>query len=78
MCKVSPEVAELATAAADDEHERAADPIGKRAELRDMPVNSFPTAAAGRELEGENFDLGAFGDEVAPANEVVHGATVDV
>ena len=36
-----------------------------------MPVDPLAASAAGRELEGENFDLGPLGDQVPPAGEVV-------
>jgi len=35
-------------------------------------------AAAGRELEGDDLDLWAFRDEVAPADIVMLGTAVDV
>lgn len=69
---------ELTAAAPDNEGERAVDAIGERAELGNVPVDPLAPAAAGRELEREDLDLGAVGDELGPPSVVMLGAAVHV
>lgn len=75
---MAPELVKLAAATSHDEGQRATDAIGKRAKLSDVPVDPLAAAAAGCELEGDDFDLGALGDEVSPSGIVVQGAAIDV
>lgn len=50
--EMTPQDIELAAAAPDDERERPLDPVGKRAELGDMPIDPLAATAAGGEFEG--------------------------
>ncbi|NJO33860.1 MAG: hypothetical protein HC869_12660 [Rhodospirillales bacterium] len=66
----------LAPAASNNECKRATDAISERAELADVPVNSFTPTAAGCELERKEFNLRAVGDELSPPGVVMLGAAV--
>ncbi|MDH2351186.1 hypothetical protein QCM80_10950 [Bradyrhizobium sp. SSUT112] len=70
--------AEPAAAATDNEPERAIDAVSECAKLCNMPVEPLAPAAARCELEGEDLDLGTFGDKVAPPDIIVLRACVDM
>ena len=71
-------VIKLSSAATNDDCQRTPDAIGQRAELRDMPVDALAAAAACRELERQNLDLRAVGDQRAPTGIVVFGPPIDM